>query len=84
MTYTVRIRNAAEKALARISPPYQNRIIEAIRLLSAEPRPHGVKKLTDRDGWRIRVGDYRIVYEIQDDRLVVLVIAVGHRGSIYR
>ena len=57
----------------------------AIELLSEEPRPGGAKKLAGGDGeWRVRTGDYRIVYEIRDSVLLILVVAVGHRREIYR
>ena len=53
--------------------------------LAANPRPRGVKKLTGLDDlYRIRVADYRIVYQIQDDRLIVLVVRIGHRKDVYR
>ncbi|MGA2401072.1 MAG: type II toxin-antitoxin system RelE/ParE family toxin [Syntrophobacteraceae bacterium] len=56
----------------------------AVRSLADDPRPAGVRKLTGREAWRIRVGDYRIVYEIHDDALVLLVVAIGHRRDVYR
>ncbi len=63
----------------------QRRIAAAIDRLAVDPRPSGVRKLTGADNlWRIRVGDYRIVYEIEDDRLVVLIVRIGHRRDIYR
>jgi mRNA interferase RelE/StbE len=63
----------------------QARLVEAADALASNPRPHGVKKLQgDENLWRIRVGAYRIVYEIHDDRLVVLVIRIGDRKDIYR
>ena len=84
MTYHISIERSAQKALARISEPAQTRIIAAIRLLAESPRPPGTKKLTGRDAWRIRVGDYRVIYEISDRQLVILVVSVGHRRDIYR
>jgi len=60
------------------------RIISALHALADDPRPHGVKKLKGyRDYWRIRVGDYRIIYAIQDNRLLVIVIRIGHRRDVY-
>jgi mRNA interferase RelE/StbE len=57
----------------------------AIELLADQPRPSGAKKLAGGDGeWRVRTGDYRIVYEVHDDVLLVLVVAVGHRRDIYQ
>lgn len=59
------------------------RIDLLIRCLANEPRPHGVKKLSGRNAWRIRVGNYRIIYEITDSCLMILVVAIGHRRDIY-
>lgn len=84
MTYSIFIERAAQKALAKIPVQNQERIITAIHSLTDEPRPSGVKKLSGRDAWRIRVGKYRIIYEIHDDTLIVLVVALGHRKDIYR
>ncbi|MDX2055276.1 MAG: type II toxin-antitoxin system RelE/ParE family toxin [Polyangiaceae bacterium] len=52
--------------------------------LADEPRPSGAKKLVESDYWRVRVGDYRVVYSIEDSVLVILVIRVGHRRDVYR
>jgi mRNA interferase RelE/StbE len=82
--YLILIERAAQKELSRIELAYQNRIIEAIRSLSKNPRPSGVKKLTGRPAWRIRIGPYRVIYEIHDDRLVILVITISHRREAYR
>ncbi len=83
MKYELFIQRKAQKQLANIPQPNRDRIITAVRSLADDPRPTGVRKLTGRDGWRIRVGDYRIIYEIHDDALVVLVISIGHRRDIY-
>ena len=85
MSYAVFIERRAQRTLSRITKLDQDRIAAAIpRRLADDPRPHSVKKLTGREAWRIRVGDYRILYEIHDDRLVVLVVEIGHRRQIYR
>ena len=84
MTYSVLIEESAQKVLARIPLPWQERIIKAIRDLARLPRPPRVKKLAGRKAWRIRVGHYRVIYEIHDDRLIVVVIAIGHRREAYR
>ena len=84
MTYALLIERRAQRSLSRITVQDRERISDAIRRLAEEPRPHGVKKLSGRDAWRIRVGDYRILYEIHDERLLILVIDVGHRREIYR
>jgi mRNA interferase RelE/StbE len=58
--------------------------VTRVEALEADPRPSGCKKLTNSELWRIRVGDYRVVYSIEDAKLVVLVVRVGHRREIYR
>jgi mRNA interferase RelE/StbE len=62
----------------------QDRVEAALRTLAKEPRPPGCRRLTNRGGWRIRVGDFRIVYEIDDDQHAVTVFRVGHRRDVYR
>ena len=83
MTYALVIERRAQRSLSRIAAQDQERIAVAIRGLADEPRPHGVNKLSGRNAWRIRVGDYRVLYEIQDDRLLILVVDTGHRREIY-
>lgn len=84
MSYTVEILRSAQKELTGIEIRERTRIVEAIRGLSVNPHPQGSKKLTGRPAWRIRVGDYRVIYERHEDRLVILVVAIGHRREIYR
>jgi mRNA interferase RelE/StbE len=84
LTYALFIERRAQRSLSRIAAQDRERISTAIRRLADEPRPHGVKKLSGRDAWRIRVGDYRVLYEIHDDRLLILVVNVSHRREIYR
>ena len=84
MTYAVDILRSAQKQLARIARQDHFRIIAAIQSLGLDPRPPGSKKLSGRPAWRVRIGPYRVIYEIHDERLVVLVIAVGHRKEVYR
>ncbi|KGN34158.1 addiction module toxin [Knoellia sinensis KCTC 19936] len=84
MTYGIEISRSAARQLAKLDPPVRRRIQAAVELLADEPRPPGAKKLVGGDGeWRVRTGDYRIVYEVHDDVLLVLVIALGHRRDIY-
>ena len=84
MIYTVSIFRSAQKALSSLPPSVQDRIVAAIRRLASNPRPLGVKKLTGREAWRIRVGDYRVIYEIDDTDFTILVAELGHRRDIYR
>lgn len=85
MTYRVEVAAAAVRALRKLDPTARRRVQAAIELLAEQPRPTGATKLVGGDGeMRVRTGDYRIVYEIHDDVLLVLVVAVGHRRDIYR
>lgn len=83
--YQVVVERAAEKDLKRLSSPVQPRIIAAIKDLAANPRPSGCRKLAGTPSeWRIRVGDYRIVYEIADTIRIVRINRVRHRRDVYR
>ena len=84
MSYALFIERRAQRSLSRISAQDRDRVSRALRRLADEPRPHGVKKLSGRDAWRLRVGDYRVLYEIHDKRLLILVVDIGHRREIYR
>jgi mRNA interferase RelE/StbE len=83
MTYRVELRPAAVKALRSIPKPHTNRLRGAIALLAINPRPPGAKKLRTRDAYRVRVGDYRIIYTVEDNVLLIVVVALGHRQGIY-
>ena len=65
MSYTVSILRRAQKELSQLQPETYEQVRDAIRILAQEPRPPGCQKLTARNGWRIRVGDYRVIYEIE-------------------
>jgi mRNA interferase RelE/StbE len=84
VTYKVEILRSAQRQLAKVDRQDQSRIVSAIRGLASNPRPHGGKKLSGRAAWRIRVGVYRVIYEIFDDRLLILVVTIGHRREVYR
>ncbi len=81
--YQVVIEKLAQKQLAKISPPYYQNIVEALQNLAINPRPHGYKKLKGRPGFRIRVADYRIIYNTKDNILTVFVLTIGHRKDMY-
>lgn len=83
MAYQIEVRPAAVRALKRIDPQHRGRIRGAIALLAADPRPPGATALRGRDALRIRVGDYRVIYTVEDDRLLVVVITLGHRRHVY-
>lgn len=83
--YRISIERSALRALAKLDKPVRRRVQVAIDGLAEDPRPRGVRALVDRPGLlRLRVGDYRVVYEVQDGELRVLVVDLGHRGEIYR
>lgn len=85
MSYRIAISSAAARQLRKLDAQACRRIQAAIDLLSENPRPAGAKKLVGGGGeWRVRTGNYRIIYELNDDALLVLVLAVGHRRQIYR
>ncbi len=84
-TYAVEFRPSADKVLQRLPVATQRRIVAAVAALADNPRPTGVVRLAgDENAWRIRVGSYRILYEVHDKRLLVLVVRVGHRKDVYR
>ena len=84
MAYRIEIRKQAQKDLARIERKDGQKIAAAIDALAQNPRPAGCKKLRNREGWRIRVGEYRVLYSIQEERLLILVVRIGHRREVYR
>lgn len=74
----------AQKELAQLPEEVYRDVRDAILKLSKECRPPGSLKLRGRDGWRIRVGDYRVIYEIDDERKIITILHIGHRRDIYR
>jgi mRNA interferase RelE/StbE len=85
--YRVEFAPAAARQLTKLDAQVQRRIISALHALAADPRPRGVVQLSGTRGaprWRLRVGDYRVIYEVHDARLLVLVVRVGHRRDVYR
>jgi mRNA interferase RelE/StbE len=82
--YSIQIEPAAWRELMRLPEKVQEAVFNAIYRLEAEPRPSGCKKLQGKTGfYRIRVGDFRVVYDVQDGILVVIIVAVGDRKDIY-
>ena len=84
MTYRVEVTRSAVKALRRVNPADTARLRGAIAMLAEDPRPPASRPLRGRDGWRLRVGDYRVLYTIRDDVLLIDVVAVAHMSSAYR
>lgn len=82
--YEIRLHREAERSFRRLHGPLRARVIEAIDALAAEPRPPGATRLAGRDDYRIRVGDHRIVYAIDDESETVLIARIAHRRHVYR
>ncbi len=84
MSYSVEILRRAQKALARLPQQDYQRVRDAIGALAEDARPSGCKKLTAREGWRVRVGQHRVIYEIDDALRIVTILDVGHRRDIFK
>ena len=82
--YRIEVRPAALRALRKLDPQDRPRVEGAIALLAEDPRPPASRPLRGRPGYRVRVGDYRIIYTINDDVLLIVVVTVGHRRDVYR
>jgi len=83
-SYKLLILSKAAKELQSLREPNYSRIKQRILLLASNPRPRGSSKLTGREGWRIRAGDYRIIYEICEQDKSVTILHVGHRRNVYK
>ena len=82
--YEVQVRPAAARALPRIAHSDRERLQAAIVLLAEDPRPPNSRRLSGRPAYRVRVGDYRIIYTIHDGVLLIVVVTLGHRREVYR
>lgn len=84
-TYRIEFSRTAYRAFERLDPPTRRRLAPHIDGLADDPRPSKAKRLREDDElWRIRVGGYRVIYRIEDDVLVVVVVKLGHRRDVYR
>lgn len=84
MSYTLRFEQAARKALQKkIHPQDAARVRETMEALTGNPYPRQSLKLRDREGYRLRVGDYRVIYEVDEDEAIITVLQIGHRQGIY-
>lgn len=81
--YRIELRPAAVRALRKLDPPVARRLQAAIALLAEDPRPPASRPLRGRPAWRVGVGDYRVIYTIEDDVLLVVVVTLGHRRDVY-
>jgi mRNA interferase RelE/StbE len=84
MRFQVILPKSVQKELDRLPDDIARRIMVRLAALERNPRPPDVKKLKGREAWRIRVGDYRVIYEIQDSVLQIIVTTIGHRREVYR
>lgn len=86
MTYSIEFTPAAERQLKALPKPIQAHIVRRIETLHENPRPHGVKKLKDADGlyYRVRQGNYRILYTVHDKKLMIIIVKVADRKEVYR
>ena len=82
--YNVRIRRQAQRELAQLPAGIYEKVRDAVRMLADQPRPAECRKLKGREGWRIRAGNYRVIYEIDDQQGKVTILHIGHRRDIYR
>ena len=82
--YRVLLEEKVHKSIAELPPAIATRIYRALASLQQSPRPFGVLKLTDQEGYRLRIGDYRILYEINDTEKLVTVYRIKHRKEAYR
>jgi len=83
MSYEVLILRRAQKELADLPKADYERVRDAVAALAGNPRPAGCKKLVGREGWRLRSGDYRVIYEVDDAQKKVTVLHIGHRRDVY-
>jgi mRNA interferase RelE/StbE len=84
MAYRVNLKQSAEKELERLQANIRIRIVKRLLDLEQNPRPSGIKRLQGEESYRLRVGDYRVLYTVDDRAKVILILAVGHRREVYR
>ena len=83
-SYKIVIKRSAAKELQKITPKDRDRLIECIRDLATDPRPTNFKGLSGKGKYRIRQGNYRILYRVEDDVLIITVVKIGHRRDVYK
>ncbi len=84
MSYTINIKRSAEKELNALPPRVYNRVAARLLALEDNPRPAGIKKLQGEESYRLRIGDYRILFMIDDHQQHITIYAIGHRREVYR
>jgi len=84
VSYRVEFTAAAARQVRKLPRPARDRVLDAIEDLGEDPRPHGAKKLVgEQTAWRIRIGDYRVIYDVFDSELTVSVVRAAHRREVY-
>ncbi len=84
MSYQIFIKRSAEKELDALPAPIRERIVRKLLKLEADPRLPGTKKLQGEDAYRLRIGDYRVLYTIEDQARIITIFAIDHRSEVYR
>ena len=84
MSYSLFVEAKADKDLGKLPPDVQERIDAAIDGLADDPNPPGARKLQGREGYRIKAGDYRVLYAVNEEEMTVTILRVGHRKNVYR
>jgi mRNA interferase RelE/StbE len=82
--YNIEIKRSAVKEIRKLPSSEIKKILSAIKTLENDPRPHGCIKLTQEEKYRIRVGQYRILYSIEDEALVIYIVKIAHRKDVYK
>jgi mRNA interferase RelE/StbE len=82
--YELQIKPSAVKEIEKLPRKDRPKIVQKIRMLAADPRPHGCEKLSAEEKYRVRQGDYRVVYSVDDNKRQVFVVKIGHRKEVYR
>jgi mRNA interferase RelE/StbE len=84
VSYRVEFTTAAARQVKKLPRPARDRVLAAIEDLQDDPRPHGAKKLVgEQTAWRLRIGDYRVIYDVLDTKLTVTVVRAGHRREVH-
>lgn len=84
-SFEIEWKRSAIKELRKLPAEPRHRVVEAVESLAGDPRPHGSRKMVgSENNWRLRIGDYRVVYSVFDALLVIEVVRVGHRKDVYR
>jgi len=84
MIFSIELTSSAEKELRKLQNNTKNRVINSIKSLSGNPRPSHSKKLVDSPFYRIRIGNFRVIYRIYDRERIVIIMSIGHRKDVYK